>query len=79
MARKKTIEEINAQIKATEARLRQQKRELAEATEMERAKQNAEIIKAVDTWNNARHEPIPREQLAATFLLWAEKEKGKRK
>lgn len=79
MARKKTIEEINAQIKATEARLRQQKRELAEATEMERAKQNAEIIKAVDIWNNARLEPIPREQLAEVFLSWADKQKAKRK
>lgn len=79
MARKKTIEEINAQIEATEERLKELKRQSRELTASEKKKQNAEIIKAVDVWNNARHEPIPREQLAATFLLWAEKEKGKRK
>lgn len=79
MARKKTMDEIDAQIRATEERLRQQKRERAKLAEAERMKQNAEIIKAVDIWNNARLEPIPREQLAEVFLSWADKQKAKRK
>lgn len=74
---KKTIEQLDAQIKATEERLRKQKQERAKATEAERKRQSAEIIKAVDEWNATRREPIPRDRLAETFRAWADKQRQK--
>ena len=77
MARKRTLEEIDAQIRATEERLRKQRAARAQATEVERKKQNAEIVRAVDEWNASLLQPIKRENLPDLFRRWAEKNRQK--
>lgn len=74
---KKTKEQLEAQIQATEARLKQQKEDLEKITTAELKKQNAEIIKAVDEWNASKHKPTPREELPKLFRSWASNNRAK--
>lgn len=74
---KKTIEQLDAQIKATEARLRKQKQERAKATEAERKREAAELLRAVDEWRGTLPNKLTRSECIATFRKWSDKNREK--
>ena len=79
MAKKKTIEQLEAEAKKAEARAKALREQAKKQTQAEEAKTNADIIKAVEEWRQTLDTPIPREQLPAKFRKWAQMNRDKKK
>lgn len=79
MAKKKTIEQLEAEAKRAEQRAKELRAKAKRQTQAEEAKLNAEIIKAIEEWRQTLDTPIPREQLPAKFRKWAQMNRDKKK
>ena len=79
MAKRKSIEELEAAAKAAEKRARELRQKAKMATEAERAKTNAAIIKALEEWLASwpKDKRKSWEELPAYFQEQAEKNRTK--
>ena len=77
MSNKKTIEELEQAALKAEQRARALRDKAKKQTQAEQARQNAEIIKAIEYWNSTRQVPLPKNDIADKFYEWAEKNKTK--
>lgn len=77
MSKKKTVEELEQSARKAEARAKDLRNKARKQTQAEEAKQNAEIIKAIEYWNDTRQVPIAKNDIAGKFYEWAEKNKVK--
>ena len=79
MAKKKTIEELEAAARAAEKRARELRQKAKMATEAERAKVNHEIIKALEEWLESFPEEHKKEweELPGYFRRQAENNRQK--
>lgn len=64
---KKTLDELNEQIKAQEKRMRRMRDERKKLLDAEKAKTNVEILDAVREWNESLPEPRKWEELPGYF------------
>lgn len=78
MAKKKTIEQLEAEAKRAEARAKALREQAKKQTQAEEAKLNAEIIKAVEEWRLSFVKPLPRENLPAIIRKWAQMNRDKK-
>lgn len=74
---KRTIEQLEQAARQAEQRAKDLRAQAKKLTQAEQAKQNAEIIKAVDEWRKSYPKPIPREDLPKHFREWAQKNREK--
>ena len=74
---KKTIEQLEQEALKAEARAKALRDKAKRQTQMEEAKLNAEIVKAVLYWNTTRQSPFDKTDLPVQFYEWAEKNKTK--
>lgn len=74
---KKTVEELEQAALRAEQRAKSLRDKARRQTRMEEAKQNAEIIKAVEYWNETRQVPLAKNEIAGKFYEWANKNKVK--
>ena len=74
---KKTIEQLEQAALKAEQRAKALRDQAKRQTQMEEAKLNAEIVKAVLHWNTTRQNPFDKTDLPAQFYEWAEKNKVK--
>lgn len=79
MAKKKTIEQLEAEAKRAEARAKALREQAKKQTQAEEAKLNAEIIKAVEEWRLSYEKPLPRENLPLIIRKWAQMNRDKKK
>ena len=77
MSKKKTVEELEQEARKAEQRAKALRDKAKRQTQMEEAKLNAEIVKAVLYWNTTRQNPFDKTELPAQFYEWAEKNKVK--
>ena len=77
MGKRKTVEELEQAALKAEQRAKSLRDKARRQTKMEEAKQNAEIIRAIEYWNTTRHTPLAKNELAGKFYEWAEKNKVK--
>jgi len=79
MAKRKSIEELEAAAKAAEKRARELRAQAKKATEAEEAKVNAEIIKALKEWLASwpKDKRKEWEELPSYFREQAERNKAK--
>ena len=73
MSNKKSIEELEEAALKAEQRARALRDKAKKQTQAEQAKQNAEIIKAIEYWNSTRQVPLAKNDIADKFYEWAEK------
>lgn len=74
---KKTVTELEQAALRAEQRAKALRDQARKQTRAEEAKQNAEIIKAIEYWNDTRQVPIAKNDIAGKFYEWAEKNKVK--
>ena len=74
---KKTIEELEQAALKAEQRAKALRDQAKRQTQMDEAKLNTEIVKAVLYWNTTRQNPFNKTDLPAQFYEWAEKNKVK--
>ena len=74
---KKTITELEQAAIKAEQRAKALREQARKQTQAEEAKQNAEIIKAIEYWNSTRQVPLAKNDIASKFYEWAEKNIGK--
>lgn len=67
MARKRTIEELESQILATQKRLEELRAIKSKVTEAQRAKINAEIIAAIHEWQDSEAIPMQWSEVPGYF------------
>lgn len=77
MSKKKTIEELKQEAIKAEQRAKALREKARKQTQAEEARQNAEIIKAIEYWNDTRQVPLEKSEIANKFYEWAEKNKVK--
>ena len=77
MSNKRSIEELEQSARKAEARAKALRDQARKQTRAEEAKQNAEIIKAIEYWNSTRQVPLAKNDIAGKFYEWAEKNKVK--
>lgn len=77
MSNKKSIEELEQSARKAEARAKALRDQARKQTRAEEAKQNAEIIKAMEYWNSTRQVPLAKNDIAGKFYEWAEKNVAK--
>ena len=73
MRKRKSIEELEQAAQKAEARAKALRDKARRQTQAEEAKQNAEIIKAIEYWNSTRPVPLAKNDIAGKFYEWAEK------
>ena len=73
MSNKKSIEELEQAARKAEVRAKALREQARKQTQAEEAKQNAEIIKAIEYWNSTRQAPLAKNDIASKFYEWAEK------
>lgn len=73
MSSKKSIEELEQAAQKAEARAKALREQARKQTQAEEAKQNAEIIKAIEYWNSTRQVPLAKNDIANKFYEWAQK------
>ena len=77
MSKRKTVAELEQEALKAEARAKLLRDKERRQTRMEEAKQNAEIIKAIEYWNETRQVPLAKNEIAGKFYEWANKNKVK--
>jgi hypothetical protein len=77
MSKKKTIEQLELEAKRAEQRAKDLRLKAKKQTQLEEAKLNVEIIKAVEYWNSTRQVPFEKKDIPSRFYEWAEKNKIK--
>lgn len=77
MSKRKTVAELEQEALKAEARAKLLRDKARRQTRMEEAKQNAEIIKAIEYWNETRQVPLAKNEIAGKFYEWANKNKVK--
>lgn len=77
MSKKKTIEELKQEAIKAEQRAKALREKARKQTQAEEARQNAEIIKAIEYWNDTRQVPLEKSEIANKFYEWSEKNKVK--
>lgn len=78
MAKKKTIEQLEAEAKKAEAKAKALREQAKKQTQAEEAKLNTEIVKAAEELRLSFKTPIPRENLPAMLRAWAKQNRDKR-
>lgn len=73
MSNKKSIEELEQAARKAEAWAKALRKQARKQTQAEEAKQNAEIIKAIECWNESWPVPLAKNDIAGKFYEWAEK------
>ena len=73
MSNKKSIEELEQAALRAEQRAKALRNQARKQTQAEEAKQNAEIIKAIEYWNGTRQVPLAKNDIANKFYEWAQK------
>lgn len=73
MSKHRTVEELYAAAQAAEERAKKLREQARKQTQAERAKVNADIIKAVEEWQDSLPESrrVPWEKLPQEFRRWA--------
>ena len=74
---KKTIEQLEQEALRAEQRAKDLRAKAKKQTQLEEARLNAEIVKAVEYWNTTRQNPFDKNDLPTQFYEWAEKNKLK--
>lgn len=74
---KKTIEQLEQEALRAEQRAKDLRAKAKKQTQLEEARLNAEIIRAIEYWNTTRQVPIPKNDIASKFYEWADKNKVK--
>ena len=74
---KKTIKQLEQEALRAEQRAKDLRAKAKKQTQLEEARLNAEIVKAVEYWNTTRQNPFNKADLPAQFNEWAEKNKVK--
>lgn len=77
MSNKRTVEELKQAALKAEARAKALRDQAKRQTQMEEARLNVEIIKAVEYWNATRQTPLDKRDIPGRFYEWAEKNKTK--
>lgn len=77
MARKRTLEELEAAARRAEARARSLRAEMRKKTEAEKAREGTRILDAVKRWAAVQTPPIPWEGLVDFFTQQAAMKVGK--
>lgn len=70
---KKTVTELEQAALRAEQRAKALRDQAKKQTRAEEAKQNAEIIKAIEYWNSTKQVPLAKNDIADKFYEWAEK------
>ena len=70
---KKTIEELEQEAIRAEQRAKDLRAKAKKQTQLEEARLNAEIVKAVLHWNSTRQSPFDKTDLPTQFYEWAQK------
>ena len=73
MSNKKSIVELEEAARKAEARAKALRDQARKQTQAEEARQNTEIIKAIEYWNSTRPVPLAKNDIASKFYEWAEK------
>lgn len=73
MSNRKSIEELEQAALRAEQRARALREKARKQTKAEEAKQNTEIIKAIEYWNSTRQVPLAKNDIANKFYEWAQK------
>lgn len=73
MSKRRTAEELEHAALKAEVRAKALRDQARKQTQAEEAKQNAEIIKAIEYWNSTRQVPLVKNDIASKFYEWAEK------
>lgn len=74
---KKTIEQLEQEALRAEQKAKDLRAKAKRQTQIEEARLNAEIVKAVLYWNSTRQNAFDKTDLPAQFYEWAEKNKVK--
>lgn len=74
---KKTIEQLKQEALRAEQKAKDLRAKAKRQTQIEEARLNAEIVKAVLYWNSTRQNAFEKTDLPAQFYEWAEKNKVK--
>lgn len=77
MSKKKTVEELEQEAIRAEQRAKDLRAKAKKQTQMEEARLNVEIIKAIEYWNSTRQTPLDKRDIPGRFYEWAEKNKTK--
>ena len=77
MSKKKTVEELEQEAIRAEQRAKDLRAKAKKQTQMEEARLNVEIIKAIEYWNSTRQTPLDKQDIPGRFYEWAEKNKTK--
>lgn len=77
MSKKKTSEELEQEALKAEQRAKALRDKAKRQTQMEEARLNVEIIKAIEYWNSTRQNPLDKRDIPGRFYEWAEKNKTK--
>ena len=70
---KKTIKQLEQEALRAEQRAKDLRAKAKKQTQLEEARLNAEIVKAVEYWNTTRQNPFNKTDLPAQFYEWAQK------
>lgn len=73
MSKRKSVAELQLEAQRAEQRAKALRDQARKQTRAEEAKQNAEIIKAIEYWNSTRQVPLAKNDIADKFYEWAEK------